>query len=331
MLRKLFNRKPRLDAENSADRIAALAALEDADQETFARVFEEDSSREVRLRALARLTRPDVLVKALDDTEIGGEALSRLLAVIDDDTPESIRHHPTVLQAALSGAEEPGEAVRAAAAMADKGAMAEALGKNVRADVRLAVVEATWEPPSLTELERASRGRDKSVHRVARGRLATLRTASSRRQEENTQTEQMLEAALALADDDPHYDARRDANRTRLEGSSGGGRGHRRRTLAIQRGWRGTSMPSAPSFPGPTATAEGSRRRRPDRLRGLADGSRGASPSRSRVDHRRPGGRYARRPSACRGRTRGPSGTPARTSSRRNGSPVPDSAKYSRR
>ena len=211
MLRKLFNRKPRLDAENSADRIAALAALEDADQETFARVFEEDSSREVRLRALARLTRPDVLVKALDDTELGGEALSRLLAVIDDDTPDSIRHHPTVLQAALSGAEEPGEAVRAAAAMADKGAMAEALGKNARADVRLAVVEATWEPPSLTELERASRGRDKSVHRVARGRLATLRTASSRRQEENTQTEQMLEAALALADDDPHYDARRDA------------------------------------------------------------------------------------------------------------------------
>ena len=211
MLRKLFNRKPRLDAENSADRIAALAALEDADQETFARVFEEDAAREVRLRALVRLTRPDVLVKALDDTELGGETLSRLLAVIDDDTPESIRHHPTVLHAALSRAEEPGEAVRAAAAMDDKGAMAEALGKNVRADVRLAVVEATWDPQSLTELERSSRSRDKSVHRVARGRLATLRTASSRREEENTHTDRLLEAALALADDDPHYDARRDA------------------------------------------------------------------------------------------------------------------------
>ena len=211
MLRKLFNRKPRLDAENSADRIAALAALEDVDQETFARAFEEDPDRDVRLSALARLTQPEILVKALDDAEFGGEVLSRLLAVIDDDTPESIRHHPTILHATLSRAEEPEKAVRAAAVVDDKAALAAALGKNPRADIRLAVAEATWEPRSLAELERSSRGRDKSVHRVARARLATMRTASSRREEENSQTEQMLEAALTLADDDPHYDARRDA------------------------------------------------------------------------------------------------------------------------
>lgn len=211
MLRKLFNRKPRLDAENSADRIAALASLEDVEQETFARVFEEDPDRDVRRSALARLTRSETLVKALDHADLGGEVLSRLLAVIDDDTPESTRHHPIVLHAVLSRAEEPEEAVRAAAAMDDKAALAEALGRNARADVRLAVAEATWDPGSLTELERASRGRDKSVHRVARARLATLRTASARREEENARTEAMLETALALADDDPHYDARRDA------------------------------------------------------------------------------------------------------------------------
>ena len=130
MLRKLFNRKPRLDAENSADRIAALATLEDVEQETFARAFEEDPDRDVRLSALARLTQPETLVKALDDAEFGGEVLSRLLAVIDDDTPESIRHHPAVLDATLSRAEEPEEAVRVATAMDDKAALAAALGKN---------------------------------------------------------------------------------------------------------------------------------------------------------------------------------------------------------
>ena len=211
MLRKLFSRKPRLDAEDPAVRIAALANLEDGEQATFARVFRDDADRDVRLKALERLNRPDTVFEGLGDDDVAEEALGRLLGLIDDDTPEAIRNHPEVLRAALEAAETVEAALAIAPSIADAGAFAAALAENPRAQVRLAVAEATWNPATLAEMEKITRRRDKSVHRVARERLAVLRTASHRRDGEDTQTETMLAAAVALEGDDPHYEARRDA------------------------------------------------------------------------------------------------------------------------
>ncbi|MCY4057662.1 MAG: hypothetical protein OXG44_06650 [Gammaproteobacteria bacterium] len=70
MLRKLFSRKPRLDADDPAVRTAALADLGDGDQATFARVFRGDADRDVRLKALERLTRPDVVFEGLGDEQV---------------------------------------------------------------------------------------------------------------------------------------------------------------------------------------------------------------------------------------------------------------------
>ncbi|MDE0419681.1 MAG: DUF349 domain-containing protein [Gammaproteobacteria bacterium] len=211
MLRKLFSRKPRLDSEDPAIRVAALADLGDGEQATFARVFRDDSDREVRLKALERLNRPDIVFEGLDDDDVGAEALGRLLEVIDDDTPETIRDHPEVQRAALAAAETADAALAIVPRITEPMTFAAALAENPRATVRLAVVEATWEPAALAELEKTARRRDKSVHRVARERLAALRAASHRRNEEDTQTETILATALALEDDDPHYEARRDA------------------------------------------------------------------------------------------------------------------------
>ncbi|MYJ75155.1 MAG: hypothetical protein F4089_08650, partial [Gammaproteobacteria bacterium] len=211
MLRKLFSRKPRLDSEDPAIRVAALADLGDGEQATFARVFRDDAHREVRLKALERLNRPDIVFEGLDDDDVGAEALVRLLEVIDDDTPDTIRDHPAVQRAALAAAETADAALAIVPRITEPLTFAAALAENPRATVRLAVVEATWEPAALAELEKTARRRDKSVHRVARERLAALRAASHRRNEEDTQTETILATALALEDDDPHYEARRDA------------------------------------------------------------------------------------------------------------------------
>ena len=211
MLRKLFSRKPRLDAEDPAIRVAALADLGDGEQATFARVFRDDADRDVRLKALERLNRADIVFEGLGDDDVGAEALSRLLKLIDDDTPEAIRNHPAVQRAALAAAETAEAALALAIGIAEPKTLAAALAENPRAPIRLAVVEATWEPAALAELEKTARRRDKSMHRVARERLATLRAASQRREEEDTRTEAVLSAALALKDDDPHYEARRDA------------------------------------------------------------------------------------------------------------------------
>ncbi|MCY3622339.1 MAG: DUF349 domain-containing protein [Gammaproteobacteria bacterium] len=211
MLRKLFSRKPRLDADDPAVRTAALADLGDGDQATFARVFRDDADRDVRLKALERLTRPDIVFEGLGDDEVAEEALGRLLSLIDDDTPETIRTHPAVQHAILATAETVEAALAIAPRMADAGAFAAALAENPRAQVRQALAEATWDPAALTEMEKITRRRDKSVHRVARERLAVLRAASQRRDEEDTQTETILAAAVALEGEDPHYEARRDA------------------------------------------------------------------------------------------------------------------------
>ena len=211
MLRKLFSRKPRLDADDPALRIAALAELGDGEQATFARVFRDDAVREVRLQALARLTRPDIVFEGLGDDAVADAALGRILGLIDDDTPDAIRDHPAVQRAALARAETAEAALAMAPRITDPVVFAAALADNPRAQVRLAVAEATWNPAALTELEKITRRRDKSMHRVARDRLAVLRAASHRREEEATQTESILATAVALEQDDPHYEARRDA------------------------------------------------------------------------------------------------------------------------
>ena len=211
MLRKLFSRKPRLDAEDPAVRIAALADLGDGEQATFARVFHDDADRDVRLKALERLNRPDVVFERLGDEEVAAEALSRLLGLIDEDTPETIRNHPAVQRGALRSAETAEDALAIARGVADPVVFAAALAENPRAQVRQAVAEATWDPATLTEMEKTTRRRDKSMHRLARERLAALRASSHRRDEEDEKTESILAAAVALVADDLHYEARRDA------------------------------------------------------------------------------------------------------------------------
>ncbi len=211
MLRKLFKRKPRLDATDPHDRISALAELDDGEQETFARLFLTDAEREVRLAALERLTRIEPLVQGLADDAVAEPAVARLLALMDDGTPAAARQHPAVLRAQLANAETPDAALAIATQIADLSERATALGGISRTNVRLAVAEAIWHPALLAELEKSARSRDKSLHRIARERLTQLKTASARRQQQDAQTEKLVADAVALGDEDPHHDARRDA------------------------------------------------------------------------------------------------------------------------
>ena len=210
MFRKLFQRRPRLDAADPDDRAAAVAALADDDQATFARVFQDDGDRQVRLAALARLTDPKPMLTGLADAEVAEAATRRLLAIADEHTPVAIREHPDLLRAALAYAQDKEAAVAAAASIADVETRAAALADNARAEVRRAAAEDAWAPDFLAELAKCMRGRDKLVHRLASERLAVFKQASAERCREDAETDRIAAAAEALADDDPHYEARRD-------------------------------------------------------------------------------------------------------------------------
>ena len=211
LLERTFKGKPRLDAAAAADRIAAIAALGEGEQAALAQVLLHDEDQEVRRAALARITRLDALVVALADAELAEAAAERLFGLIDQHTPAAIRDHPAVCRAGLARAPTRAVALAASAGILDADERAAALIDNPRADVRAAVAESSWHREHLVALEKAARGRDKSVNQLARERLRSLRAAAADREEEDGRSERILAAASALRDDDQHYDARRDA------------------------------------------------------------------------------------------------------------------------
>lgn len=210
-LRKLFERGPRLNAAAPEERIAALDKLGDDDQDVVARLFLEDDDRSVRLAALAHLTALEPLRTGLADASVASAVAERLATLLDDDAPADLRQHPLVCRAALATATVADRAIAVAQHVQPIAEQAAALADNPRPDVRLAVAERAWAPDLLAALERAMRGRDKSVHRLAKERLASLKAATLAREQEDATTTQLVTAADQLRHDDPHYDARRDA------------------------------------------------------------------------------------------------------------------------
>lgn len=210
-IRKLLDRGPRLTAATPEERIAAIDKLAADDQEALGQLFLNDADRAVRLAALARLTALEPLGAGLEDAALGSAVAERLVAVLDGDAPTKLREHPLVCRATLASAAEPDQAVAAAGFVSPVAERATALAENPRPEVRLTVAQTAWQPEYLAALERAMRGHDKSVHRLAKERLASLKTASQAREQEDAHTAQLIAAAAGLDDDDPHYDARRDA------------------------------------------------------------------------------------------------------------------------
>lgn len=208
MLRKLFNRKPRLDAPEPAARIAAVAALPNEAQDDFERLALNDADAAVRAAALGRLTRLQPLTAALDDEALADEAAKRLLTLMDEHTPDAVRHHSSVLRAAVVCADTAAAAAAAAANIEDAAQRAAAILAHPHAGVRLAVAETIWQPAVLAALEKGARGTDSATHRLARERGGLYRSASTEREAEDAHVDELLAAATALNEADAHYEAR---------------------------------------------------------------------------------------------------------------------------
>ena len=208
-LKNLFKPKPRLDHAEAGVRLAAVAALDD-EQDVLGRVFREDESLSVRLAALERLTDAAVIATGLDDPDVQDDAARRLLA-LGSELRADIRAHVAVARVELSEAQDEARAVAAAARMDDPEQRLAALLKNPSNRIRAAVMEDVWDVEVLAVVERASRGRDKGLYRMARERIAERRKGQAAREAEQEESERLCSAAAQIADDDPHYDAKRDA------------------------------------------------------------------------------------------------------------------------
>lgn len=208
-LKNLFKRKPRLDHAEAGVRLAAVAALDD-EQDVLGRVFREDESLSVRLAALERLTDAPVIATGLDDPDVQYHAARRLLA-LGSELRGDIRAHVAVARVELSEAQDETRAARAAACIDDPEQRLAALLKNPSNRIRAAVMAGVWDVEVLAVVERASRGRDKGLYRMARERIAERRKGQAEREAEQGESQRLCSAAAQIADDDPHYDAKRDA------------------------------------------------------------------------------------------------------------------------
>ena len=183
MLSKLFKTRIRFDDADPEARRRAVLDIPEADSGEFqaelAELAVSDPDLGVRRAAVARLTRIDLLKRLLDDShrEVADGAAEALAREAAAGTDVSLLAVPAVRLAAIRTARDL-ESVAAVIGDVEYDADLVRLAVDSKnAKVRLAVADKLQREASLAELERASRHRDKNVHRLARNRLDEIRQA----------------------------------------------------------------------------------------------------------------------------------------------------------
>ena len=198
MLSKILRSKKRLDAADPADRLAAIAALDDAQAATaqagLGTLVGTDPDAAVRRAALAKLTDMEQLSRLLDHAEAGGAAAERLARLLLDqgkDSSSPHASHPLVARSLLRLA----PTSERISAITDPILFIDALLLADRS-VRETLLEAPLLKTSvaLTELERRSRDRDKTLNRLARNGLEAIKSCRARASQLESRLREIHEA-----------------------------------------------------------------------------------------------------------------------------------------
>ncbi|MCB1683388.1 MAG: DUF349 domain-containing protein [Pseudomonadales bacterium] len=198
MLSKLLKSKKRLDAPDPADRLAAITALDDdqaaASQATLAAMVRSDTDDRVRRAAFEYLSDESQLAALLDAddfAEAAAERLGRHLLAQGSDTSSPHRHHPLVARSLLCLAPSP----ERIAGIDDPVVLIDVLLRAERgARDRLLDAPLLKQSSALTELERRTRNRDKTLNRLARTGLDAIRTSRTQAQHLQTRLDELLDA-----------------------------------------------------------------------------------------------------------------------------------------
>jgi hypothetical protein len=203
MLSKLFGKRARFEANDPLVRRAVIDELSDTECERFqdelAKLAELDPHPEVRCAAIRRLDDSERLKTLLGDTEasVTGAAVERLVQLATG-TP-ALLEIPEIRRARIISAADPAdveallEAVEAAEELIDLAIEAR------HAKVRLSLARRLVDEKSLTELERRTRSRDKTVNRLARTRLDTIRHDQGHHAQALRRASELLESVRRAA------------------------------------------------------------------------------------------------------------------------------------
>ena len=204
-----FKRKPTLDHANPEVRRKALAELPDTDQDRLVRVVREDPDPKLRKAAIDRVTALDPLLSLADAGIETAAVLERITRIAPED--HALAKDPRVVAVRLRTVSSANEFMSAAGCLEDPAQLATAILSASSLELRDTIFDAIFDPELLTEIEKASRRKDKTLHRRARDRLNEFRELQKRLSNSVRTADDLLAAALECQLVDKNYESKRDA------------------------------------------------------------------------------------------------------------------------
>lgn len=198
MLSRLWKGKHRVDHPDSAVRLKALASLDDSDsgpaQQILCNAARTDADEDVRKAAIAKLNSPEVLAELLAEAGLRDASAERLARLLPVGMDNEFASHPAVIKARLQQA-QPAQVAAIVREVTDPMLLTE-LALTGRGEVReqLLQLPAFDTPDVLSELEKKSRDRDKSLNRLARERLDIIRQLRGSSAQSVTRIDELLQS-----------------------------------------------------------------------------------------------------------------------------------------
>lgn len=210
MLGKLF--RPRWQHPKPETRLEAIASLRDnkaAHQDILETIARQDDNHNVRIAAIAKIESADKLFALLEDTSgnISQAVINRLQLLLQS-SPDlskklldniSAYRKPLQVSVLLSCLPEAADQEKILANCNEEDLLLEIAEKAGVAKTRKLAAEKIQNPDLLEQLARSSKGHDKTIHRIARTRLAEIRDRLKQDDSLTTVLEGLCQKLEALA------------------------------------------------------------------------------------------------------------------------------------
>ena len=207
MLKNLFRRKPTIDHPNPIVRRRATNELKELDTKNFARIVREDTDLDVRLNALERAASLDLYIEFLDDDELSAVCAEKISQQIQSN--HALAKHPRIVPLRIARVDSAEDKLAIAKTLETPNLIANAIVEMSASSTRREVTELIYDDRLLSELEKASRGHDKSLNRQTRVRLSEIKELATEQAQLSEQLDRVVSMAESMSISDPHYDSRR--------------------------------------------------------------------------------------------------------------------------
>lgn len=209
MLKNLFKRKQSVDDPNPSVRKEVVKRSKDLSRDTIAEIARTDSDVEIRKSALERADSVDLYSEFLDHDQLGNFCREQLAQKIDDQHP--LARDPRILPLRLSKDSDPQQVFTDLSTIESLNDQAKIIVSMPVRELRLDVADLVRNERVLTELEKLSRTKDKSLNRLVRGKLQDLKTLEGTKDDLLENAARIIETAQRLSTTDLHYDTQRTA------------------------------------------------------------------------------------------------------------------------